>query len=229
MTAIEEIVKLSDSEHVWSLEPRAARAIVKYCEGRRIKNSVETGAGKSTLLLSHLSDHHVAFAIDEGGTVTAALNSPHLRRDHFELIEGATQKTLPTYQFPRLQLALIDGPHAYPFPDLEYYYIYPHLDPGALLIVDDIDIPTINNLWHVVSCDRMFKLLGVIGRTGFLERTSAPTLDPLTGWFRDQSYNSKKMIVDYSIRGISGQLLNRAKMFTPGPIRRAVKKMVSYR
>ena len=33
---------------------------------------------------------------------------------------------------------LIDGPHGYPFPEIEYFYFYPRLKPGALLVVDDI-------------------------------------------------------------------------------------------
>jgi hypothetical protein len=43
---------------------------------------------------------------------------------------------LPQYHFTRLQLVLIDG-YGYPFPDLQYYFLYPHLETGALLILDD--------------------------------------------------------------------------------------------
>lgn len=69
--------------------------------------------------------------------------SPLLLPDHSRLDEGPTQLTLPTYKFRQpLQPALIDGPHGYPFPDLEYYYSYQTLDVGALLVLDDIHIKT---------------------------------------------------------------------------------------
>jgi hypothetical protein len=48
-----------------------------------------------------------------------------------EFIDGPTQRTLPTHRFTKpLRAALIDGPHGYPFPDLECYYVYPHLAAG---------------------------------------------------------------------------------------------------
>jgi len=37
--------------------------------------------------------------------------------------------------------------HGYPFPEMEYYFIYPHLEENALLIVDDIHIQNIYNLF----------------------------------------------------------------------------------
>jgi len=47
-------------------------------------------------------------------------------------VEGPTQKTLPRYTFEaKLQAVLLDGPHAYPFPDLEYFYFYPHIERGG--------------------------------------------------------------------------------------------------
>src|SRR3954469_6355876 len=100
------------------------------------------------------------------------LRSHLLRKDVVTAVEGPSQLTLPKHQFKPLQLALIDGPHAYPFPELEYYYIYPHLAAGALLIIDDIDIPTINNMYQVLRADRMYKEIEIVGKTAFLERTS---------------------------------------------------------
>ena len=40
-----------------------------------------------------------------------------------------------------LQLVLLDGPHGCrDSPVLEYYFLYPRLEGGALLILDDIHI-----------------------------------------------------------------------------------------
>jgi hypothetical protein len=48
-------------------------------------------------------------------------NSPLFRPEAVTYIEGPTQKTLPRHTFANeVQIALIDGPHGYPFPDLEY-------------------------------------------------------------------------------------------------------------
>jgi hypothetical protein len=112
-----------------------------------------------------------------------------------DFIEGPSQRTLPQYPFPeKLQLALLDGPHAYPFPDLEYYFLYPHLEENALLILDDIHIPTIHNLFDFLRVDAMFRLDEVVRTTAFFTRTAAPTFDPLGDGWGHQAYNQRTLL-----------------------------------
>jgi hypothetical protein len=171
----------------------ALEAFVRHASARPLRATAETGSGASTLLLSHLSDHHTVFAMDGGtGSVRAVASSPLLRPGIVTFVEGPTQLTLPAYEFrQRLQLALIDGPHAYPFPDLEYYYFYPRLETDALLVLDDIHIPTITNLFDVLRADEMFAVEEVVETTAFFRRTAAPTFPPTEdGWWR-QGYNKR--------------------------------------
>lgn len=191
---LEEIERLPGAWHgCGSLSPRVLAALARHAAGRPLRCSAETGAGKSTLLLSHVSERHLVFALDLGGSVSQVRASPLLRSERVEFIEGPTQQTLPRTPLPHpLDLVLIDGPHAYPFPDLEYYYLYPRLTSGALLILDDIDIPTVRNLFRVLKADAMFSLLDVVHTTAFFERTDAPTFDPLgDGWW-EQGFNRSK-------------------------------------
>ena len=169
------------------------RAIVRHAKLFPIHHSMETGSGASTLLLSHLSGDHTVFAVDAGtGSIRSIEHSPLLHPGTVTFIEGPTQLTLPRHQFEhRLQLALIDGPHGYPFPDLEYFYIYPHLDQGALLIVDDIHIPSITNLFDFIHADEMFELQEVVDNTGFFRRTAAPTFPPTGDGWETQEYNRR--------------------------------------
>ena len=69
-----------------------------------------------------------------------------------EFIEGPTQKTLPQYNFShKVQIALIDGAHGYPFPDMDYYYFYPIIETGGLLLVDDLQIPSIRRMFEIIK------------------------------------------------------------------------------
>jgi hypothetical protein len=175
---------------------RALEAIAGHVRGRDIRHSAETGSGASTLLFSHLSRRHTVFAWDGGsGSVTNVQRSPLLRPGVVTFVEGPTQVTLPAHRFEeKLQLVLIDGPHGYPFPDLEYYYLYPHLEPGALLILDDIHIRTVHNLFRFLCADAMFRLDRVVGITAFFSRTEAPAFDPLGhGWIH-QNYNARPLL-----------------------------------
>jgi hypothetical protein len=197
--------------------PKAFAAIVDAARARSIRHSAETGSGASTLLFSHLSPCHTVFALDNGsGSVENVRRSPLLRQESVAFVEGPTQLTLPRHVFPeKLQLALIDGPHGYPFPDLEYYYLYPHLDQGALLILDDIHIPTVHNLFQFLERDRMFALDRVVHATAFFTRTDAPVFDPLgDGWW-EQGYNAKPL-ARYTWR-------DRLRQAAPAPIRRKTR------
>ena len=160
----DDIAKLPTAWHMaGSISVAVLRAIERHAaELGPLTSSVETGCGKSTLLLSHLSQHHVVFTMgnpDNDDSHLKVLGSPLLNSNTVEWVYGPTQRTLPAYHFPEhIQLALIDGPHGYPFPQMEYWALYPHLCTGALLVVDDIQIPTIHQLFLFLKEDAMFSL-----------------------------------------------------------------------
>jgi predicted O-methyltransferase YrrM len=193
--ALRKILEVRATLHdAGAMSAEALSAIAAHAGARAIRNSAETGCGASTLLLSHLSQKHTVFALDIGGSVSSARRSALLRPEAVTFVEGPSQRTLPEHRFAgKLQLALIDGPHAYPFPDLEYYYLYPHLDPGALLILDDIQIRGIHNLFEFLREDAMFRLEDVVRSTAFFVRTDAPTFDPAADHWQAQGYNARTL------------------------------------
>ena len=191
-----QIIEVSPSLHSATTFPaNVLGAIARHASRRLIERSAETGSGASTLLFSHLSEHHTVFALDGGsGSVGNVISSPLLRENVVRFVEGPTQQTLPRQRFEeKFQAILLDGPHGYPFPDLEYFFLYPHLDTGGLLILDDIHIPTINHLFQFLRRDAMFDLDEVVHTTAFFTRSEAPTFDPLgDGWWR-QGANRKTL------------------------------------
>ncbi len=86
---------------------------------RDIERSAETGTRASTPLLSHISHRHDGFTVNSDLSMSRVLESPLLNRSTVRFVEGPTQRTLPEHQFDgALQAVVIDGPHAYPFPEL---------------------------------------------------------------------------------------------------------------
>lgn len=166
--------------------------LVELLAPMHVTESIETGCGRTTLVLSHISSHHTVFSKDIGESQSRVRNSPLLNSDAVEFIEGASQINVPKHRFPRLQCAILDGPHAYPFPELEYYYVYPFLDPGALLVIDDICIPTIHRMYEVLKEDPMWRLESVVINTAFLRRTDAPTFDPHGEGWNLQPFNARR-------------------------------------
>lgn len=175
-----------------SLSHAVLQRIVALHESTGVKVSVESGCGLTTLVLSHLSASHTSFTVDAGDSLQNTRDHELFNRSGTEFVIGPTQVTLPQHQFTQpIDFALIDGPHAYPFPDLEYFYFYPHLRTGGLLVIDDIHIPTITNMYNVLNDDDMWLHLGDVETTAFFERTDAPTLYPHGDGWPQQKYNRR--------------------------------------
>jgi hypothetical protein len=173
-----------------SLENVTLEAIVRHAP-TQVRHSVETGTGRSTLVLSHISKEHTVFALPQT-SMKAVRESSILREEVCTFVEGPTQTTMRQHQFPALDLAILDGPHAYPFPELEYFMVYPHLQPGALLVIDDIHIPTIGHMWDILREDAMFDEIETVQTTGFLRRSDVPAFPSDGDGWEFQNYNTRR-------------------------------------
>lgn len=195
LTLVDEIARLPRDWHgAGSVSEHVLRAILSHTEQMgAIHHSVETGSGRTTLLFSHVSAHHTVFAVDAGQSISRVRNSRLFNARSTTFVEGPTQRMLPRQAFGHAhQVVLIDGPHGYPFPDLEYYYLYPTIAAGGLLILDDVQIPSVARMFDVIKADDMFELLEVVdGNTAFLRRTDAPLIDPESDSWWLQGYNRR--------------------------------------
>ncbi len=190
---IDEIASLKEDWHsCGSVSPNVLRAIARHAEEiGPIRHSAETGSGKTTLLLSHLSADHLVFALRASDSMSQVESSSLFRAQTTQIIAGPTQRTLPCHKFrDKLQIVLIDGPHGYPFPDLEFYFLYPWIEHGGLLALDDIKIPTIRRMYEIIKADDMFDLVEIVDdNMALFRRTTAPLLDPFADNWWLQGYN----------------------------------------
>ena len=179
-----------------------------------ITTSAETGCGKSTVLFSNYSRKHLVFALDDRSSeqikqhkvVTADTghhageynhssvefyrSCPLTRLQNVEEIFGPTQLTLVNFKHTeKYNLVMLDGPHGYPFPDLEYYFFYPHIAEGGLLVVDDVNIPSIGRMADILIEDDMWEYVQLIQATLILRRTSKPLTNPFGDEWYEQKYN----------------------------------------
>jgi SAM-dependent methyltransferase len=160
--------------------------------------SVETGCGNSTILFSNISRHHKVFALDdqdqEESHVRFFMDCPLTDHRSLEFIPGHTQLVLPTYRSHLIyDFVFIDGPHGYPFPELEYFFLYPHIRAGGMLIIDDVNIPTIGRLADFLAEDEMFELVEIVSTTAVFRRTERPLFSPHgDGWW-EQRYNRRRV------------------------------------
>lgn len=246
MEVVAGIAKLPEDWHgAGTVQLPVLETMVRITQSLNVVHSAETGSGKTTLLFSHLSENHSVFAVDAGNSMTAVKQSAIFRPDGVEFIEGPTQQTLPRYNFTKkYQVVMIDGPHGYPFPDIEYWHFYPHIETNGILILDDIHIPTIWNIFNFLKEEAMFELIEVVDTTAFFRRTAAPTFDPYCDGWWEQKYNMARFPVPltqpepvttpvpravYAVaqsRQSPNGLVGLIKSLVPLPIKKGLKKML---
>jgi len=201
------LVKRSSGFHPWDAMPPMALAAILKRGPYRI--SVETGCGGSTIVLSHASDRHTAYAIEgKDRTITELRKHSDLRAEKVTFIEGETKETLPAHRFEgELDLVLLDGPHAYPLTQVEYSYLFPRIRLGGWLVVDDIQIPSVHELFDFLRKESSVALEEVVVRTAFFRRTGVVEAGP-DGWAL-QGVN-RRTVLRYSWRDRLRRLLGRA-------------------
>lgn len=196
---IDEVLTLlsSGSHRAGTLKTSVLKDIIQLLPSRDIL-SLETGCGKSTVAFSNIAKRHMAFCYDDrdlpDSSVKYVVEHEYFISERTSFVFGPTQVTLPQHNFgdDLFDLILIDGPHGFPFPDLEYWHLYPRLAPGALLVIDDLMIPSIGRMYDILREDRMFSEVAVLATTGILRR-SHECLLPRDGdhWW-EQAYNFRR-------------------------------------
>jgi len=164
--------------------------------------TVETGCGRSTIVFSNLVTDHTVFCLDDGeygedSSVQYFKQSGLTINDNVTCVFGPTQRTLSAYEHAgQYDCVLIDGPHGYPFPDLEYYHFYPWVKEGGLLVIDDIQIASIGRMADILQEDAMWHLEEVARTTAILRRTGVPTFsNEGDGWW-EQGFNQRRTETD---------------------------------
>ena len=201
-----DLVKRASGFHPWDAMSRMALSAI--LNRGPFRSTAETGCGGSTIVLSHASDRHTAFAIDgKDRTISELRKQSDLRTGKVTFVEGETKDTLPAYRFEgELDLVLLDGPHAYPLPQIEFAYLFPWIRLGGWLVVDDVQIPSVYEIFDFLRKEPPVVLEEVVVRTAFFRRTGAAEHSP-DGWAR-QGIN-RHTVLRYSWRDRLRTLLGR--------------------
>jgi hypothetical protein len=189
----------ADATHAAGSFPTASLREIESLLPPLLDASAETGCGKSTILFSNISMKHLVFTFDDRDIENSSVNfyerCPIINQRSIIPIFGSIQKTLPLHKHTcKYDLVLLDGAHGWPFPELEYYFFYPHIKTGAFLIIDDVRIPTIGRMADVLAEDAMWEFVKIIsGNTAVFRRTAAKCFDPYADGWWTQIYNRRRV------------------------------------
>lgn len=124
----------------WGLEHRVLEWLASVVgPGAR---TLETGCGHSTIVFAAIGTRHTAISPlpEEHERVLAWCREHGVATDTLELIAGPSHEILPRLEPGPLDLVLIDGQHAFPWPMLDWFYTAEHVRAGGLVVLDDTQL-----------------------------------------------------------------------------------------
>jgi len=107
--------------------------------------TMETGSGISTIVLLALGARHTSVSPDGGEAerIRAYCLANDISVEEFTPIVGRSEDVLPSMPpGDELDLAIVDGNHAFPAPFIDWYYLTRMLKPCGVMVVDDVELWT---------------------------------------------------------------------------------------
>jgi methyltransferase family protein len=155
----------------FALTAGALKILDELLEGG--ETTLETGAGASTVLFAAKGCKHTAISLDaprELPLIEAYCEEHGIDQSHVEVLEASSKDILPRLG-EDLDLVLIDGSHAFPFPFLDWLYTAPHLRVGGKVLIDDTNLWTGRVLSNFLKAERGWELLHGERRFAVFEKT----------------------------------------------------------
>ena len=173
----------------WDALPSTLEAVRRAAV--RSNSTLEIGVGVSTVVFAAAGTSHTAISPDpaEHQLVRDYCQRIGVDDSGVNYVSGLSDDVLPSLlsRDRTLDVAFIDGAHSFPIPVVDWYYIARSLRVGGQLLLDDIPIPAVAQVFRHMSLEPNWRLNGV-----FDDRAAAFTLlaapDPKDDWI-GQAFN----------------------------------------
>jgi len=121
--------------------------------------TLETGAGISTLVFAIRNAEHCAVtpSADEVAAIHQYANRLGISLDHVKFLIDQSDRYLPRCELTDLEIVLLDGKHAFPWPIIDWFYTADRLVTGGLMILDDTNLPAVRVVVDFLNVDRRWK------------------------------------------------------------------------
>lgn len=145
--------------------------------------TLETGAGYTTTLFAASGCQHTTISPSEPEheRISSWCEEHGVTTKNIQFVPRPSQDVLPYLDKSPLNLVLIDGAHAWPFPYLDWYYTADRLVVGGYMIVDDLNIITGEHLYDFLRGEESagrWKFETLIDHTAIFMKTSEDLFGP---------------------------------------------------
>ena len=179
--SINKLLEDNPSFHSWDSGEIAnfgvSDKVVKYIYSKLKSgfSTIETGSGKSTFAFLTAGCNHIAISPNK-------LEEERIRKycqennieSKFKFICGSSTEELPSLvnEINHFDLIFIDGAHRYPFAEIDYHYTEKKLRVEGYLVLDDVHLPSVRNLFLFLKKEKNWQLETIIEHTAFFIKTS---------------------------------------------------------
>jgi hypothetical protein len=146
------------------IEPALARFIYESVSEQ--SKTLETGAGISTIVFALKMSTHIAITpnVNEVEAIRDYAGRNQISLTRVDFVVEPSDSYLPRCVSHNLDLVLIDGKHAFPWPIIDWFYTADKLREGGILILDDAEMSSVAILKDFMYEDPHWKLLTCFGR-----------------------------------------------------------------
>src|SRR2546423_1920209 len=144
----------------FAVEPFVIRYLAKVVKNDHL--TLETGGGHTTVLLAALSRHHTCVTPDTKSIelITSYMDKVGISREKVTFLAEPSEIALPKIVMPeKLDLAFIDGNHAYPIPAIDWHFIDLNLKIGGIIGLDNAEIPSVEEVSVYLEKNKTYRLL----------------------------------------------------------------------
>jgi predicted O-methyltransferase YrrM len=157
----------------WDALPETLAAVSQSARPGNV--TLEVGVGVSTVVFAAAGARHTAISPDpsEHELVREYCRKIGVDDSQLEFVGGLSDDVLPSLlsRERTLDVALVDGAHSFPIPVVDWYYVTRALKVGGKLLLDDIPVPVVAQVFRHMRLEPNWRLDGI-----FDDRAAAFTL-----------------------------------------------------
>lgn len=144
-------------------------------------HTLETGSGVSTLVFALGGGRHTAVSPDpeEHAALQTYARGVGIDMTGVRFVPEPSDRYLPVCEVDGLDVVLLDGKHAFPWPIVDWFHTADRLKVGGLMIVDDTQLRPVRVLSDFLSADvERWRFEGAPGgRTSIFRKLTHPVHD----------------------------------------------------
>ncbi len=142
--------------------------------------TLETGSGASTIVFAAAGTEHVAVTPDpaEEARIRATCRELGVSSDRVSFDVGYSHEVLARLPARRIDIALLDGAHGFPYPILDWWHVAPRLAIGGRILLDDAYMPPVAVVLDHAKSSEAWEVERSVGYRTVVIRKTADALPP---------------------------------------------------